>query len=200
MLIFTEKQKMKKNIISNIESLIVNKLNLSIILFKEIKRFIIAFFCAWFCTILINDFLFVHINIESTGFIKLLTKLIVSSTESIINFIGFETYSNFKHLRILQTPGVRFELDCLGLRPLTIFFIFILAYYGNFWKKFPYIILGFFFLNLANVIRSVIIVISQIKHADNFQVIHDVTSPIFMYPTILFLWLIWISSFGKPTK
>ncbi|MBI9065891.1 MAG: archaeosortase/exosortase family protein [Salinivirgaceae bacterium] len=174
--------------------------NISKTLKKEIMRFIISFFLAWFFTILLNDIPWVVSKIQSSGIDKLLRNILVSSTEKNLNLLGYETFSHGKYLKIINTSGVRFEYGCLGFRHLSLFVFFILFQFGRTYHKIWYIILGILLLIGFNIIRTTIICVGQFYNEQNTTLVHDIATPVLMYPLILFLWLFWISKYGKPKK
>lgn len=165
---------------------------------NEFKRFVLSFVLAWICSIILNDIPIILNTIKTSGIHAFMQTLQVNLTAHTLQTLGFKTYSHANFLNILGTPGVRFEYGCLGFRHFSIFVFFILFHYGNILHKIWYSLLGIFILILTNILRASIICIGQYQNANNTELIHNIATPVFMYPTILFLWLIWISSFGRP--
>jgi len=161
--------------------------------------FAVSFFFAWLVSALISDFpYFKKLIIQDFGLDSLLTSLSVNLTQTILNLLGFFTYSNNNFLQIEGTPGIIFEYGCLGFRELAFFVVFIALQFGKFKHKAWYIPSGIVLLILLNSIRAVIIALGQYQNPANTDLIHDIISPVLMYPAILFLWIFWISKFGKP--
>jgi exosortase/archaeosortase family protein len=178
---------------------IFKNIQISTTLKKEMARFAISFFFAWLFSALISDFpYFKKLIIQDFGLDALLTNLTVNLTESILNLFGFSTFTNGNFLQIAGTPGIIFEYGCLGFRELAFFVVFIALQFGKFKHKAWYIPSGIILLILLNTIRAVIIALGQYQNPANTDLIHDIISPVIMYPAILFLWIFWISNYGKP--
>ncbi len=162
-------------------------------------RFAVSFFFAWVVSALISDFpYFKKLFIQDFGLDALLTNLSVNLTQTILNILGFFTYSSSNFLQIAGTPGIIFEYGCLGFRELAFFVVFIAMQFGKFKHKALYIPSGIILLILLNIMRAVIIALGQYQNPAHTVLIHDIVSPVIMYPAILFLWIFWITKFGKP--
>lgn len=164
---------------------------------KEIVRYAVSFFFAWLISALFSDFSYFRSLIQSVELDASLTKLLVFLTESLLNIIGFETYSIGSFLKIKGTFGLRFAYGCLGFRELLFFIVFIILQFGKITNKLWYIPSGIILLILLNAIRAAAIAVGQYNSPENTQLIHDIISPVIMYPTIFFLWIFWIKTYGN---
>jgi exosortase/archaeosortase family protein len=177
------------------------KYKLSTPLKKEIARYAISFFFAWLVSALISDFpFFKKLFIQNLGLDNALTNLSVFLTETILNLLGFTTYSIGNFLQISGTPGVIFAFGCLGFREMAFFVVFVLLQFGSWKNKLWYIPSGIILLIFVNILRAVIIALGQYRNPFQTDIIHDIISPILMYPTLLFLWLFWLTTYGKYEK
>lgn len=165
---------------------------------KEIARYALSFFLAWLVAVLISDFPYFRNIIISLKLDVGLTHVLIALTENSFNLLGFETFSQANYLKILDTPGLIFAYGCLGFREMAFFSVFVLFQSGSAKHKLWYIPSGLVLLIVLNVVRAVIIGLGQYNNPANTDLIHDIISPILMYPAILFLWLFWLSTFGKP--
>jgi len=166
---------------------------LPFIIKRSLLRFFLSFTIAVACTIILFDFSKIRIFIEFLQVDIFLQHLLVFITEHILNLMHFETYSNGKFLQIIGQPGVSFEFGCLGIRHFFLFSIFILSYFGKIHHKIYFILLGNLLLIFANSLRAVIINIAQYYNNDLTQITHDISTPMFMYLTMLILWFSWIN-------
>ena len=177
------------------------KFKLSNSLKKEIARYAISFFFAWLVSALISDFpFFKKLLIQNLGLDIALTKVSVFFTETALNLLGFATFSSGSFLQILGTPGVKFAFGCLGFREMAFFVVFVLLQFGSWKNKLWYIPTGIVLLIFVNILRAVIIALGQYRNPTQTDMIHDLISPIMMYPTLLFLWLFWLTTYGKYEK
>ncbi len=179
----------------------VRRIKISNKLKKEILRYTISFFFAWLVSALISDFpYFKNLIIKSIGLDKDLNNLTIFLIESILNIFGFPTFSQGNFIKIVGANGLTVAYGCLGFRELAFFVIFILLQTGSCKNKLWYIPSGVILLILMNVIRIVIIAIVQYNSPENTDKTHEFISPALMYPTILFLWLFWLTKFGNTAK
>ncbi len=172
--------------------------SISIKLRWEIARYAVSFFYAWLVSALISDFpLFKKLLIQSIHLDDAFNSFIISVTEFLLNSFGLPTYTENSFIKIVGTPGVTFSYGCLGFRELAFFTIFIAFQFGKAKHKLWYIPSGIALLILLNIIRILIIILGQYRNPEQFQIIHDIVSPVLMYPTILFLWIFWLKTYGK---
>lgn len=171
---------------------------------KKIKRsflrFFLSFFLAWVVTIILNDFPFFSRIFTLSRLDIFLQNTLVWLTEHQLNLLGFETYSVGKFLQITGNSGIRYEYGCLGIRHFILFASFIIFYFGKIHHKLIYIIAGFSILLLVNSIRGTIISIGQYIKEEATMLVHDISTPILMYTTILFLWIYWVNKHLKSSK
>lgn len=164
---------------------------------KEIVRFVLSAFIAWVVSVVFND-LPVFVNyIHKTGFDVLLQNIYVFLTEKFLNLLQFKTYSSGAFLQIEGTYGIRFLYDCLAIRHLLLFGVFVLFYFGKWMTKIWYILMGSVIILIINVIRATSLCIIQATHPDWFNIWHEKGGIVLMYIPILILWLIWIDKYGR---
>ncbi len=167
---------------------------------KEIARYAVSFFFAWLISALISDFpFFKKVFIQSIHLDEGFNSFMVFITEFLLNLLGLQTYTEGNFLKIIGTPGVSFSYGCLGFRELAFFIVFVVFQFGQAKHKLWYIPVGVTLLIVLNIIRIFIIILGQYRNPEQFKIIHDIVSPVIMYPTILFLWLYWLKTYGKQT-
>ncbi len=142
---------------------------------------------------IINDFPFFSNLLKQTNVDLHLQNILVLLTKNILNLIGFTTFSQGKFLQIIGSSGIRFEYSCLGIRHIILFTTFILCYFGKIKNKLFFIPFGILILIIINAFRAVIISIGQYIDESATGIVHDISTPILMYTTILILWIYWIN-------
>ncbi len=171
--------------------------SISLKLKRSFLRFFLSFFLAWIITVILNDLPYFSNLIQQTNIDILLRNLLVLITETILNTFGFTTFSQGKFLQIIGSSGIRFEYSCLGIRHIVLFTIFIICYFGKAKHKLWFVPAGIILLILINAIRAVIISIGQYINENATGIVHDISTPILMYSTILALWIFWINMHTK---
>ena len=177
----------------------VNRLKLSESLIQEILQYLFAFFFSWLISSLLMDFPFFSDPIKNSCITAYYSQILVWLTDFQLHLLGFDTFVFSNHLGILGTQGVIFAFGCLGFRYLLFFMVFVLLQFGRYYHKIWYLPAGILLITWVNSVRAIIIVIGQYHQPTQTTLIHDVVTPVFMYPTILFLWIVWVSRFGNPT-
>jgi exosortase/archaeosortase family protein len=84
-----------------------------------------------------------------------------------------------------------FAYGCLGVRHLSLFTGFILFYFGKFWHKLVYVLVGFFILTVANISRATLIGIAVWIDPSWFDWVHEYGTMVILYSTIFLLWVVW---------
>lgn len=171
---------------------------ISVKLKKQILRFFLSFAASLTITILLNDFSPMRELIQSLQINIWLRDLLVYLTKSLLSLSGFEFWSNQGFIQIYGTRGVEIVFGCLAIRHLMYFSVFIAFYYGKLIPKIIYILSGNLLITIINTIRIYIITIVQYHSDNSTEIVHDIASPVFMYTTILILWIIWIEKWGIP--
>ncbi len=153
-------------------------------------RYGLSFLAGVVISVILNDIPFFAIPLES----------IISGTA----YNTFLSVLTVKHINMFGVPaellgdqivvGERsfyFAYGCLGIRHLSLFAGFILFYFGRFWHKLVYVLLGFFILTLANISRATLIGIAVWFDPSWFQWVHEYGTMFILYSTIFLLWIVW---------
>jgi exosortase/archaeosortase family protein len=121
-----------------------------------------------------------------------------------LNLSTLMTYLTTKHLNLLGVSAfmtgnmitigensIYFTYACLGISNIVRFAGFILTYFGQFYKKLLYILVGIFVLLVANVSRVTFISIVISYDFGLFDFVHKYGTIFFVYGTIFLLWVVW---------
>lgn len=114
------------------------------------------------------------------------------------------TKMTFCHLKLFGAPvnlngssitvGERsfyFAQGCLGLRHISLFCGFMIIYFGRWYKKLIYCLVGFLVLTIANVSRATVIGLAIWINPTWFDNVHEYGTMMLFYVTIFLLWVIW---------
>jgi exosortase/archaeosortase family protein len=166
---------------------------------KEIVYYAISFFFAWLISAFISDFPFFIKKIKLLNIDSFFTNIYLSVLDFTFSKFGFITHINNNLFNINNTNGIILTYGCLGLREFVFFSIFIFFQHGKFITKVLYTTGGVVILFLLNNIRLIIITYSQYIYPNNVKEVHDIVSPLIMYPIILFFWLYWLNKYSNKT-
>lgn len=121
-----------------------------------------------------------------------------------LNFSTLMTYLTTKHLNLLGISAsaidnkifigehaIFFDYACLGIHHIVRFAGFIITYFGQFYKKLLYILVGTFVLVAANVSRVTLIGIAVSYDYSLFDFVHKYGTIIVVYGTMFLLWIVW---------
>ncbi|HQA75973.1 MAG TPA: archaeosortase/exosortase family protein [Salinivirgaceae bacterium] len=142
------------------------------------------------------------LNILSSDFPIISDK--VESFITSLNFSTLLTYLTTKHLNLLGIPALivdnkivigehstYFDYGCLAIRDIVMFAGFILTYFGRFYKKILYILVGTMVLIVANVSRVTLIGIAMSYDYSLFGFVHDYGTILIVTGVTFLLWAIW---------
>jgi exosortase/archaeosortase family protein len=141
-------------------------------------------------SVILNDIPFFSLPLESlimnTEYNTLLSELTVLH----LNIFGIPAEMSGEQI-VVGERSFYFAYGCLGIRHLSLFAGFILAYFGKFSHKLLYILVGFFILTLANISRATVIGIAVWLNPRWFDMVHEYGTMIILYTTIFLLWVVW---------
>lgn len=99
-------------------------------------------------------------------------------------------YNNF--------PCIIIDKTCLGIKLISIFIIFIIAYPGGTWRsKLWFIPAGILVLHFVNIIRVNTLSLIMIYNPDLFGIVHGFGFRVLFYGTTFVMWFIWMKYFVK---
>lgn len=91
-------------------------------------------------------------------------------------------------------------IECLAIKLLCVFAIFIIAFPGARWiYKLWYIPAGILIIHFVNIIRMIVLSYTII-YTDYFNFMHSFVFRVIIYLTIIGLWLIWLRYFVDMKK
>jgi len=156
-------------------------------------------YCVWLI-------LYYFVIKEYTNWDYYLDYSIVYISHSLFSLAGITTLIDIEsdHVVLMldrtNQIGVWVGDDCNGFKLFSIFAIFILAFPGNWKTKLWFIPMGIIFIQIANVIRvmSLLLIYENYPAALDFN--HKYTFTVFVYSVIFFLWLWWAKKYSNVKK
>lgn len=146
----------------------------------------VAFFIAWYVVyelwLLPNGAMdeWIALNVTEIG-------------KGILQWWEFDIFSYNRVIGIYGNAGVEIVDGCNGIAPMGLFLGFMIAYPGEKLKKISFVILGILAIYLSNIIRIVVLVITQDSYPELFGFFHDYTTTAIFYFIIFGLWMIWVN-------
>ena len=129
---------------------------------------------------------------------------IIGNTAGILSWFGYEVNSVNRIIGIGVTPGIEIVNGCNGISAIGLFLGFIIAYPGDLSKKISFSVLGIMLIYISNLIRVIVLVISQKEWFVFFDLIHDYATSAIFYLIIFVLWMIWVNyndfKYTKPLE
>jgi exosortase family protein XrtF len=89
---------------------------------------------------------------------------------------------------------------CNGLELFVLFAGFIICFPGNIKQKLYYIPIGIIIIYIANVIRTMLLSLIQLKAPEYLELNHHYTFTIIVYSIIFFLWMYWVNNYSALKK
>lgn len=118
---------------------------------------------------------------------------IVGVSNGIVRSLGFETWAIHRIIGIGENAGIELVDGCTGISAIGLFLGFILAYPGDWKKKISFSVFGVGVIYLINIIRIVILVVTQEKWPAFFDFTHDYSTTTIFYIVIFLMWMLWVN-------
>lgn len=128
---------------------------------------------------------------------KFLINHLVSSTEMVLSFIGYETFIYSDAVGVDGTHGVLIGVPCNGLDLFALFAGFVLIFPGKIKYKLFYIPIGILFIHIVNVLRLVALALVVVYSPDSLQFNHKYTFTIFVYLIVFLMWVVWVKKYSQ---
>ena len=117
---------------------------------------------------------------------------IVAISNGIIQLLGYETWTMHRILGIHENAGIQLVDGCTGISAIGLFAGFILAYPGDWKKKVSFTLIGIGVIYIVNILRIVVLVITQNEWVEFFDFTHDYSTTTIFYVVIFIMWMIWV--------
>ncbi len=117
---------------------------------------------------------------------------IVSISTGVLQSIGYETWSIHRTLGIGENRGIELVDGCTGISAIGLFLGFILAYPGDWKNRISFSLLGIGVIYIVNIVRIVVLAITQEEWVEFFDVTHDYSTTTIFYIVIFVMWMAWV--------
>ena len=117
---------------------------------------------------------------------------IVGIGSGVINALGFDTWTMYRTIGIGENPGIVLVDGCTGISAIGLFLGFILAYPGDWKNRISFSLIGIGVIYLVNIVRIVVLVITQQEWPEFFEFTHDYSTTTIFYIVIFIMWMLWV--------
>ncbi|MEO9884385.1 MAG: exosortase family protein XrtF [Balneola sp.] len=118
---------------------------------------------------------------------------IISNSNGIVQWLGYETFAYNRIIGIYGNSGIEVVDGCNGIAAMGLFLGFILAYPGSWKNRLSFSIIGICAIYIINLVRIVILTITQAEWPAFFDFTHDYSTTTIFYISIFLLWMIWVN-------
>jgi len=127
------------------------------------------------------------------------TTNIVSVSAGMLEILGYDLYATGRLIGIGESAGIYLVNGCSGISAIGLFFGFVVAYPGAWIPRIAFIFIGIGVIYLVNIIRIIVLTITQVQAPEMFAVTHDYSTTAIFYVIIFVLWMVW-ANFGDNTR
>lgn len=117
---------------------------------------------------------------------------IVSVTAGIVDIFGYEVWTVNRIIGIGENGGIELVDGCTGISAIGLFIGFIFAYPGDWKNRISFSFLGIGIIYIVNIVRIVVLVITQEEWIEFFDFTHDYSTTTIFYIVIFLMWMIWV--------
>lgn len=117
---------------------------------------------------------------------------IIGNSAGILRKMGFDVWTVNRIIGIYENPGIEIVNGCNGISSMGLFIGFILSYPGDWKNKISFSLIGVSVIYFVNIIRIVVLVITQEKWPEFFHFTHDYSTTTIFYIVIFLMWMLWV--------
>ncbi|WP_188457368.1 exosortase family protein XrtF [Psychroflexus planctonicus] len=170
---------------------------------KAVVKFLLIFFGSYL--ILAAGYkLYLHLGSSETYFPDYITHLVAVQTESVLQALGYETFSMAYEKNASVRIGIKDQFvvqvieGCNAVSVIILFLSFILAFFSGWKKTLLFIFGGSVLIYTLNVLRIALITIGIYHYPQYTDLLHEILFPLFIYGVVFLLWIIWVNRYQKP--
>ena len=127
------------------------------------------------------------------------TTNIVSVSAGILEILGYDFYATGRLIGLGESAGIYLVNGCSGISAIGLFIGFVVAYPGAWIPRTAFIFIGIGIIYLVNIIRIIVLTITQVQAPEMFAVTHDYSTTAIFYVVIFVLWMVW-ANFGDGAR
>jgi exosortase/archaeosortase family protein len=118
----------------------------------------------------------------------LILKALIYPAKWILDLTGLDTEINYNIIKITGNRGIRITNECLGINLFVVFTILPLVYPASAKSKLIFIPFGLMLIHSLNIIRIVVLNITQLINHDRITYEYHNSFNFIIYIIILILW------------
>ncbi len=123
-----------------------------------------------------------------------LTTNIVAVSGGILQTFNYDVYATGRLIGIGESAGIYLADGCSGISAIGLFIGFVISYPGTWIPRISFILFGIGVVYLVNIIRVILVVISQGQASDLNTVTQDFSTIAIFYLVIFALCMVWVRS------
>lgn len=116
---------------------------------------------------------------------------VVQISTGIVGLLGYDVVALGRIGGIVGAPGIELVDGCNGISAMGIFLGFMIAWPDDWKKKSLYSLIGILVLYFTNILRIVVLMITQVVWPSMFTFTHDYSTTTIFYIIIIGLWVLW---------
>lgn len=128
---------------------------------------------------------------------KWLVLNVIDVSSSLLSGMGYDVYWTGRLIGLENTAGILLVNGCSGISAIGLFIGFVIAYPGRWIPRISFILVGIGVIYLVNILRIIVLVITQQFYPAIFDITHDYSTTAIFYLVIFVLWMIWVNLGGK---
>lgn len=117
---------------------------------------------------------------------------IVSVSAGLVELFDYDVWTYNRIVGIGENGGIELVDGCTGISAIGLFLGFIIAYPGEWKNKISFCLIGIGVIYFVNILRIVVLVITQEEWIGFFEFTHDYSTTTIFYIIIFILWMIWV--------
>ncbi len=127
-----------------------------------------------------------------------ITTNLVSVSAGIVDALGYDFYATGRMLGIDESVGIYLADGTSGISTIGLFIGFVVAYPGAWIPRLAFIFIGIGVIYIVNIIRVIVITLTQVQAPDMFPAIPGDSITAIFYLVIFALWIVW-ANYGDNT-
>jgi exosortase family protein XrtF len=122
-----------------------------------------------------------------------LSEHIVRVSGALLSGMGFDVVASGRIVGLVGANMLEIVNGCNGIEVLGLFVGFVVAYPGRTENRYWFIPLGILVLYVTNVVRIVVLAITQLHVPAIFDVTHDYSTTAIFYAVVFVMWVFWVN-------
>lgn len=118
---------------------------------------------------------------------------IIDISSNALLLMEYDVFWDGRVIGLAGASGVRLINGCSGISAIGLFIGFVVAYPGRWIPRICFIIIGIGIIYFINIIRIIVLVITQKYWPEMFGFTHDYSTTAIFYLVIFLLWMVWVN-------